>query len=245
MTHAAGTGKVGVHAHVGDDHAGAHVAGDDVDGGAAGGEVVDHGRRDLRREGAHAFCGDAVVAGHDGDRLAFYARLRLSLNPGELDRQRLQAAERPGRFGELHLARLGRPHGIGVERPYGRDGPVEQVGHGSRSLGENGSTAEAFTIEHMAGEEEVDAVGHGGESLVGAPELVAVEARERVLGHHAEADLVGDRDQRRAGLGDGGEQILEAALHACRGGALLFGRQQRVVVVEALVGWSAAAKRAA
>ena len=39
-----------------------------------------------------------------------------ALDAGELDRERLEPAERLGRLGELQLARLGGAHGAGVER---------------------------------------------------------------------------------------------------------------------------------
>ena len=86
--------QVGVDAHVGDQHAGADVAADHVDRRAAGGEVEHHAGRDLGREGADALGGDAVVGGHHGDGLVLDDGLRLALDAGELDGQRLEAAER-------------------------------------------------------------------------------------------------------------------------------------------------------
>ena len=126
--------EVGVHADVGDQHAGADVAADHVDRRAAGDEVEHHAGRDLGGKRADALGGHAVVGGHHGDGLALDDGLGLALDAGELDRQRLEAAERLRRLGELHLARLGGAHGVGVERRDGGDGAGEQVGHWSDSF---------------------------------------------------------------------------------------------------------------
>ena len=137
-----GGAEVGVHAHVGDDDPGADVTADDVDAGAAGGEVEDHRRRDLGREGADALGGHPVVGGHDGDRLVRDDRLLPALDAGELDGQGLETAERLGRLGELQLPRLGGAHGVGVEGADGGDGAGEKVGHWSSLEGDEESSVD-------------------------------------------------------------------------------------------------------
>ena len=258
LADALGGAEVGVHADVGDDDAGADVPADHVDAGAAGDHVEDHRRRDLRRERADALGGHAVVGGHDGDRLVRDDRLLLALDAGELDGERLEAAERLGRLGELQLARLGGAHGVGVERADGGDGAVEQVGHWGSFGGDEGSSVDGMArpaaaagggqrldVERVAGDEQVEAVRVAGEALVGPAELVAVQAGERVLGDDPEPDLVGDGDEGDAGLGDGRDEAVDGGRDARRGGALLVRRQQVLVVVVAVLRRLAAAEGAA
>ena len=71
-----------------------------------------------------------MVGGHDGDHLVGDGRDRLRLDAGQLHRQGLKPAERLGRLGELHLARFGGAHGVGVERTDLTDRARQQVGRG-------------------------------------------------------------------------------------------------------------------
>ena len=125
------------------------MAPDDVDRGAAGGEVEHHARRDLGGKGAHSLGGDAVVGRHHGDGFVFDDRRGRSLDAGELDGDRLETAERLGRLGELRLPGLRRTHGIGIERSDGGDRAGEQIGgHWSDSFTEgwlSGDAASAVT----------------------------------------------------------------------------------------------------
>ncbi len=72
--------------------------------GASGGEIRHHRDGDFLRIGGDTLSGNAVVAGKDDDRHAFSARAIGVLQARELDRKRLEPAERTPRLGELVLA---------------------------------------------------------------------------------------------------------------------------------------------
>ena len=166
---------------------------------------------------------------------------RLGADAGELDGERLEPAQRPGRLGELRLARLGGAHRRPVERLDAGDGLGELVGHSwcSSSLAKRVG-GERLDLERDAGDEQVDLVGGLGQAPVGAPELVAVETGDGVLGNDPQADLVGDGDHGRAGLAQGGEQVVEGAADA-RGDRLFdLARDERLVEVAEACGRRAA-----
>ena len=79
--------RVEVHGHAGVDHGdiGAGVAGQRVDGRAAGHEVEDHLRRDFGGKRGHALGSHAVVTGDHDDRLAGDLRDGLAQYAGQLD----------------------------------------------------------------------------------------------------------------------------------------------------------------
>lgn len=85
--------KCVVHASIGDHQFDAVGAGEDVDGGAAGEEVLHHLPGHILRKGGDARFRRAVVAGADEDvRRAQFGRERL-LDQAELQGQAFQTAE--------------------------------------------------------------------------------------------------------------------------------------------------------
>ncbi len=107
-----GVVEVGGHADVDDHHAGADLAGQHVDGGAAGAEVGHHLGGDLLGPGRDALGDDAVVAGEDGHGAGRGHRRRAAAgDAGELAAERLQPAERARRLGEAAVERLRLRHG--------------------------------------------------------------------------------------------------------------------------------------
>ena len=87
-----------------DAQVGVDRAGELVDGGAAGQEVLHHLLRHFRGIGRDAARGDAVIAGEDGDARALDARLGAALPGGQPFGDLLQPAERARRLGQLGLA---------------------------------------------------------------------------------------------------------------------------------------------
>ena len=56
-------------------------------------------------------------------------------------------------------------------------------------------------------------VGGGGDDLVAAPDEVAVPPGQRIVGHDAPADFVGDENHRARVVGAGGREIPAGAGH--------------------------------
>jgi adenosylcobinamide-GDP ribazoletransferase len=80
-----------------------------VDGGAAGGEVFDHLRRDARRERRDAALDDAVIAGEDRDERPRDGR-RTAGPGGEPLGEPLEPSERARRLRQLRIALPDRSH---------------------------------------------------------------------------------------------------------------------------------------
>ena len=107
--------RLGVDREVDDPHGRAGDLGQHVDRRAAGVEVGDHLRGDLRRVGGHPGPGDAVVTGeHHHPRALELPRRALALARRDPHRQVLEPAQRAGRLGQRVLAgaggRGGAPH---------------------------------------------------------------------------------------------------------------------------------------
>ena len=95
--------------------------------GASGGEIRHHRDRHLLRIGGDTLGGNAVIAGKDDDRHAFSARPIGVLQARELDRKRLEPAERTRRLGELVLACSRRIAMGGRDRRAWLSRPIEEA----------------------------------------------------------------------------------------------------------------------
>ncbi len=107
---------VGVHTDVHHSHGGTDRAGQDVHGGATGGEIRHHLSGDFRGERGDTRPGDAVVTGDDDGPDALERPWRAgSLRAGKPDRDLLKAPERARWFGQCSLSLPGCVHGVAVE----------------------------------------------------------------------------------------------------------------------------------
>ena len=106
------------HPDVDDQHPRPGLAGQHVDGRAAGAEVGDHLGRDLLRPRRDPLGHDAVVAGEDRDRGRGGERWRARAgDAAQLRAERLEASERAGRLRQATVQRHRVRHGRGVRGP--------------------------------------------------------------------------------------------------------------------------------
>ncbi len=111
---------------------------------------------------------------------------------------------------------------------------------GRARLGRERVGGQRLELDGDAGHQQVDALGGVGQAPVRAAELVAIETGDGVLGNDPQPDLVGDGDHGRAGLAQGGEQVVERRAHA-RGYRLFdLARDERLVEVAEALGLGAA-----